>query len=408
MKISRRSVLRFSGMAAALLALTGCSGAGSAALGGGVSGWIKKLVDGNAPAASEAGSAAASSEAAASSVAGAASSEAAAALPVYDADVLTGQAHRTNGRIVGVMVNNISNSERQNARPQRGIGSADILIESKVEGGITRLCALFHDANDIPEVGPLRSGRDQFLQLLMPWQTLYYHDGESIFCTQFVNVYQYSGLNIGGKNYFNTPVHTHVAHRDNRGRNVAYEHTEFTSGKEICKAASDAGISLYAPSEGTFFHFADYRTDEVNKLPGEPSAKKLTILHSESYRTSFSYSAFSHTYAMQMYNSSKKATENTVDELTGAQLTFENVVVCFADMDAYAGDSHDVQEVRYIQGGKAYLFTRGGVQVGRWEKTYPTNPLKLYTKSGEEMTLNRGKTYFALVDEDERSNFSYQ
>ena len=56
MKISRRSVLRFSGMAAALLALTGCSGAGSAALGGGVSGWIKKLVDGNAPAASEAGS----------------------------------------------------------------------------------------------------------------------------------------------------------------------------------------------------------------------------------------------------------------------------------------------------------------------------------------------------------------
>ena len=172
-------------MAAALLALTGCSGAGSAALGGGVSGWIKKLVDGNAPAASEAGSAAASSEAAASSVAGAASSEAAAALPVYDADVLTGQAHRTNGRIVGVMVNNISNSERQNARP--------------VEGGSTRLCARFHDAKDIPEGGPLRSGRDQFLQLLMPWQTLYYHDGESIFCTQFVNVYQYSGLNIGGK-----------------------------------------------------------------------------------------------------------------------------------------------------------------------------------------------------------------
>ena len=111
---------------------------------------------------------------------------------------------------------------------------------------------------------------------------------------------------------------------------------------------------------------------------------------------------------MQMYNSSKKATENTVDELTGEQLTFENVVVCFADMDAYAGDSHDVQEVQYIKGGDAYLFTRGGVQVGRWEKTYPTNPLKLYTKSGEEMTLNRGKTYFALVDNDELSNFSCQ
>ena len=328
-------------------------------------------------------------------------------LPPYEANVLTGEPkgadYPEGQRITAVMVNNIVA-----ARPQRGLSKADILFEIKVEGGITRFMPVFTDYKTVGEVGPVRSGRDQFLQLLMPWNILYYHDGESIFCTQVVNVYGYSGLNIGGKSYFNTPTHPIVSHRNNRGRDVAYEHTEFTSGKEICKAASDAKISLYAPSEGTIFHFADYRTDEVNKLPGEPSAKKLTILHSESYRTSFSYSAFSHTYAMQMYNSSKKATENTVDELTGAQLTFENVVVCFADMDAYAGDSHDVQEVRYIQGGKAYLFTRGGVQVGRWEKTYPTNPLKLYTKSGEEMTLNRGKTYFALVDEDERSNFSYQ
>ena len=430
MKISRRNVLRVSGLTAALLALTGCAGTGSSIIGGNLSSWFQGLLGQSSSASSStaassaaASSAAASSEAAASSAASSAASDSIVVSPLpegeqldpgfgimpnYDADVLTGEVRRGNDRIVGVMVNNISASEKQNARPQRGLSSADLLIESKVEGGITRFCAVFHKGSEIPEVGPIRSGRDQFLQLLMPWQAVYYHDGESIFCTQFVSVYGYSGLNIGGKNYFKTPVHPIVSHRNNRGRDVAYEHTEFTSGKEIRKAASDAGIGLYAPSEGTFFHFADYRTDEVNKLKGEPSAKKLTIVHSESYRTSFSYSALSHTYAMQMYNSSKKATENTVDELTGEQLTFENVVVCFADMDAYAGDSHDVQEVQYIKGGDAYLFTRGGVQMGRWEKTYPTNPLKLYTKSGEEMTLNRGKTYFALVDNDELSNFSYQ
>ena len=408
MKISRRSVLRFSGMAAALLALTGCSGAGSAALGGGVSGWIKKLVDGNAPAASEAGSVAASSEAAASSVAGAASSEAAAALPVYDADVLTGQARRTNGRIVGVMVNNISNSERQNARPQRGIGSADILIESKVEGGITRLCALFHDANDIPEVGPLRSGRDQFLQLLMPWQALYYHDGESIFCTQFVNVYQYSGLNIGGKNYFNTPVHTHVAHRDSRGRNVAYEHTEFTSGKEIRQAASNAGIGLKYDYDTTFFRFADYRTGEENAMQGAASGKAVSITHSDHYKTSFRYDPQSRTYKMQMYSRISGKFENTVDELNAKQLSFDNLLVCFAPIERYPGDSGDVQQVSYISGGDAYCFSRGGVQHGRWEKASPEHPLRVYDKTGTEMLFNRGKTYLAIVDDDEWSNFSYQ
>ena len=160
-------------------------------------------------------------------------------------------------------------------------------------------------------------------------------------------------------------------------------------------------------NETPFFHFADYRTAASNDLPGAPAAKTISITHSESYRTRLSYNSWGRSYKLEMYNRSKKAYENTVDELTGKQLTFDNVVVCFADIAAYAGDSHDVQSVNYVAGGQAYLFTRGGVQVGRWEKPHPTHPLKLYTETGEEMTLNRGKTYLALVDNDEWSNFSY-
>ena len=405
MEISRRSVLHISGLAAAALALTGCSAAGSAALGGKLPGLLKGLA--------KKGETAASSEAASDmAVTPPPESEqldpAFGIMPEYDADILTGAERSTNSRPVAVMVNNIANSQRQNARPQRGIGSADLLIEAKVEGGITRLCAVFSDADSIPEVGPIRSGRDQFLQLLMPWDILYYHDGESIFCTQFIHVYNYSGLNIGGKNYFNTPVHPHVAHRIKRNENVAYEHTEFTSAKEIRQAAADAGIGLTYPYEGTFFRFADYRTDAVNDLADTPSARSILITYSASYKTSFAYNSWNRNYKMSMYSSRTKKFESAVDELTGKQLTFANVVVCFANIAAYAGDSHDVQEVQYVEGGQAYLFTSGGVQTGRWEKDHPTHPIRLYTDAGEEMTLNRGKTYFALVDNDEWSNFSYQ
>ena len=197
------------------------------------------------------------------------------------------------------------------------------------------------------------------------------------------------------------------AHRDSRGRNVAYEHTEFTSGKEIKQAAGNAGIGLTYANETPFFHFADYRTAASNDLPGAPAAKTISITHSESYRTRLTYNSWGRSYKLEMYNRSKKAYENTVDELTGKQLAFDNVVVCFADIAAYAGDSHDVQSVNYVAGGQAFLFTRGGVQVGHWEKPHPTHPLKLYIETGEEMTLNRGKTYLALVDNDEWSNFSY-
>ena len=420
MKISRRSVLRYSGLTAALLALTGCSASpGSAILGGDLPDWMKSLFCGSAASSSASSEAAASSAASASEAAAgeaaassAASSEAASSafslLPAYDADPLTGEARKSTGRMVGVMVNNIANSEKQNARPQRGIGSADLLIESKVEGGISRFCAVYYDANAIPEVGPLRSGRDQFLQLLMPWQALYYHDGESAPCTKFINVYNYSGLNIGGKSYFNTPTHPHVAHRDSRGRNVAYEHTEFTSGAEIRKAAANAGIGLQYPYESTFFRFADYRTGAENKMSGAAAAKTINIVHSDSYKTTFSYNRWDHLYKMSMYSRAAGAFENTVDELTGKQLGFTNLLVCFAGIADYPGNSGGVQQVDYVSGGEAYFFTRGAVQRGTWQKASPEHPLKVYAADGSEICFNRGKTYLAIVDDDEWPNFNYQ
>lgn len=147
------------GAGSASLALSGCAPTGSACVGNGFSGWLQQTFGKGSSASSESTEAAAPDAGAASE---APAESADSSLPAYNADPLTGEPRRSNGRIVGVMVNNISNTQRQNARPQRGIGSADLLIESKVEGGISRFCAVYHDANAIPEVGPLRSGRDQF------------------------------------------------------------------------------------------------------------------------------------------------------------------------------------------------------------------------------------------------------
>lgn len=395
MEYTRRFLLKASGIAAAALALNGCSATASGCVGSSFSDFIARLL-GKAP--TEGADGAASSG----------GSDHATMLPVYDPDPLTGEARRSEGRIVGVMVNNISNSARQNARPQRGLSAADLLIESKVEGSITRFCAVYHDVQAIPEVGPLRSGRDQFLQLLMPFRALYYHDGESAPCTKFINVYDYSGLNIGGKNYFDTPVHPHVAHRDPRDGVVAYEHTEFTSGSEIQTACDNAGIRLDEACEGSFFTFADYRTQAENSLPGAASGKMVQIVHSTHYQTRFDYDRTTRSYAMQMYSRISGGFEDTLDELNGKQLCFVNLLVCFANIDAYPGDSGDVQQVQYIEGGEAYFFTRGKIQPARWEKASPEHPLRVYGADGAELVFNRGKTYLAIVDDDEFANFSYQ
>ena len=395
MKITRRLMLRCSGAAAAALALMGASAQGS------LLDWLQKLFGEE----SASSSSAASSAPAASSQAPAASSSAP-ALPPYDADPLTGEVKHGRGRIVGVMVNNICNSARQNARPQRGLSAAPVLIESKVEGNISRLCALYSGAEGIPEVGPLRSGRDQFLQLIMPWQALYYHDGESVFCTQYVSQWDYAGLNIGGKGYFNTPTHPQVAHRDPRGGVVAYEHTEFTSGGEICQAAQNAGIDLTYDYDATFFPFADYRTGETVLLDGCPGGRDVTVRHSANYQSAFHYSDPDQVYRMEMYSARTGRFEAAVDELNSQQLAFENLLVCFAPIAAYPGDSGDVQQVQYIAGGEAFYFTRGRVRPCQWSKLAPDLPLEV-TDNGQPVTFNRGRTYLAIVDEDERDAFAF-
>ena len=395
MKITRRLMLRCSGAAAAALALMGASAQGS------LLDWLQKLFGEE----SASSSSAASSAPAASSQAPAASSSAP-ALPPYDADPLTGEAKRGRGRIVGVMVNNICNSARQNARPQRGLSAAPVLIESKVEGNISRLCALYSGVEGIPEVGPLRSGRDQFLQLIMPWQALYYHDGESVFCTQYVSQWDYAGLNIGGKGYFNTPTHPQVAHRDPRGGVVAYEHTEFTSGSEIRQAAQNAGIDLTYDYDATFFPFADYRTGETVLLDGCPGGRDVTVRHSANYQSAFHYSDPDQVYRMEMYSARTGRFEAAVDELNSQQLAFENLLVCFAPIAAYPGDSGDVQQVQYIAGGEAFYFTRGRVRPCQWSKLAPDLPLEV-TDNGQPVTFNRGRTYLAIVDEDERDAFAF-
>ena len=97
---------------------------------------------------------------------------------VLEAAYLTGEEkgpdYPEGKRIAAVMVNNVFDS-----RPSYGLSEAQILVESKVEGGITRFMAMYQDYENIPRVGSLRSARDQFVQLLIPTYGFYVHEGPS-------------------------------------------------------------------------------------------------------------------------------------------------------------------------------------------------------------------------------------
>lgn len=325
--------------------------------------------------------------------------------PPYTPNVLTGLPfegdYPQTTRIGAVMVNNISNDAKQNARPQWGIGAADMLMEIMVEGGITRFMAMFSDYKSIPKIGPVRSGRDQFFQLILPFQALYTHIGESVVQTQFIKDYDYQTIDI------NLDAYGFERDQERHNTGVAIEHTAYTDGAQMVDIVQNKGKDDARTYNSTFFNFVNYN-DPERELTGDADgnnfvAAKIDVLHSEAYRTYFNYNDDTKLYDMSQYSRAKGAVHDTVDATTNEQLSFKNVLVLFTDIHVYPGhEVKDLQKVDYTFGGVGYYFCNGQAEEVRWMKGAPLDVLRICDKFGNEtpVELNPGKTYLSFVDID--------
>lgn len=303
-------------------------------------------------------------------------------------------------RFVAVMVNNIGT-----ARPQRGISEAEILIEIKVEGGITRLCALFPDYAEIPTVGPIRSARDQFFQLFMPFWPFFIHDGASVVQQQYVSDWDYQEFDL------DTGLYADLSYRNTErlnsaGQYVDWEHTEYTDGDMIANVISENNLDDARSYGSPIFSFVPYNEPKRELDGGE--ALSVPVIHSQSYRTLLQYDAASGRYAMSMYNPNVGVVETTIDENNGQQLSFDNALILFTDIHTYYGhEEKNLQEVMYGDGGVGYYFCNGRYEKIRWQKGGPQDPLRLVSFDGTETTvsLNPGNTYIAVVDNDNLEGF---
>jgi len=345
-------------------------------------------------------------------------------LEPYKANVLTGEpqdADYKDQRITAVMVNNIVA-----ARPQRGLSKADILFEIKVEGGITRFMPMFTDYEDIGEIGPVRSGRDQFFRLILPWQALYIHEGQSVVMQQYAIDFSYGNLNNndGAQGYRDYGRINWAGASYNSG-NLALEHTMYTSSDNIAEYIENNSVDMDRTYNSTFFNFVDYRTGETRDLsnsidsaysdkygPIVGDGEYIEIEHSPSYKTRFIYDSASNTYKMQQ-NYSDGQWRDTIDEAAdNTVLTFPNVIVLYTDIHTYPGhEAKDLQYAEYAWGGVGYYCYGGKCEKIYWQKGTPLEALRLYylTEDGQcsdtPVEINIGKSYVAVSDVDYAENF---
>ena len=279
-------------------------------------------------------------------------------------------------RPVAVMIDNAPK-----ALPQRGIASADSIVEVLTEGGITRLMALYSDAGTMPRVGPVRSARDQLLQFALPLNAFAVHIGSSVYANNLLNLYgckTIDGLYLGSTAFW-------FDESRKRDQGYAVEHCWYTDAG-LVSAGIDAIGGERTGKGYMLLPFADAKS-----VPSGEDAPDVSFSFSDQAAAGFTYQADTGKY-LKTQNGTPH-----IDELDGSQLAFDNVVILFAQTglkeDAYCTD-YDLSGGTgwYLRGGKAVALT--------WEKGAPESPLTLFDAEGGELKISPGRSYLGVVPAD--------
>ncbi len=282
-----------------------------------------------------------------------------------------------NNRPVFVVVEN-----HPQARPQWGLTSSDIVWEMVAEGGITRMLLMYSDASRIPEkVGPIRSARHYFVDLAEGFDGIFVHFGYSPMAQSQINNHSVNNINGLVDNYF---------YRDTT-RNVASEHTSYTTGEAVKNAIADKEYRTEIKDD----YKSPFKFNSKAKSLSAPLSK-LTVAYSDSYTYTFHWSQKDNIFKCTLNGSAFVDSE-------GVQQTFDNIIICYTDITSL-NDSKGRVDFDFSEGEGLYA-SNGSYTDITWKKGDSDDMIKFYNKVGDELSLNVGRTYIAIMDKSaEHSN----
>lgn len=258
--------------------------------------------------------------------------------------------------ILGIMIENSTF-----ARPQTGVGSAGIVFESVTEGGITRYLTMFQE-NFPKEVGPVRSIRPYFVNWMMGFDTSIAHVGGSAPALDLVEQ-----RNAKTLSQFAYPE-PYYRRSDRESPHDMYART-----KDLRDLQQKLG----------------HKTAEFKEIPRSadspsqtPNATKININYSgPDFAVEFRYDKTSNSYKRFL------AGTPDVDADTKKQITVKNLVVL-----KMSGPI-----VEALGTGQVVIYKDGTFQKATWKQSTFRERVVLADSQGNEIPLNRGNTWFAVV-----------
>ncbi len=297
------------------------------------------------------------------------------------------------------------------SRPQSGISDADVVYEAVAEGGVTRTLSVFY-CKDAKTVGPVRSARVHFINLLREWgqYPLYAHVGGAN-CDATTG----SGCGNGAPadalglirdiewNFYNDLNQFSIPYpyfyRDyDRIPGVATEHTMYSSTAKLWEYAAKNRKLTNVDEDGVAWNDEWKPWTFVDDAKAGSRGKETPIVYhfydtnESEYGVRWEYDSQTNLY--KRFNGGKPH----LDYNTNAQLTAKNVFVIEV-AESSANDDYPGGHVVYDLAGSGplYAFQNGKAIIGTWEKDELDSKMRFLDGSGKEIPIVRGPVWISMI-----------
>lgn len=279
-------------------------------------------------------------------------------------------------RPIAVMIDN-----HNEAWPQAGLQKAYLVYEMIVEGGETRLMALFKGA-DLEKIGPVRSARHYFLDYVMENDAIYTHFGESPQADSDIKKYgidEIDGIAEDGTTFW-------------RVKDKASPHNAVTSTEKLLESAKSKKYKMTSREDSVL----NYVTEEVNLEEGQEAAS-VTIPHSQLQTVTYEYDEENQVYERQARG------KEQVDWDTKKTITTKNIIITFCDnYDLADTENKGRQGLKNIGTFEGYYITNGKAIKIKCIKNARDEQTKYQDLQGNEIEVNDGNTFVHICPTDSK------
>ena len=284
--------------------------------------------------------------------------------------IKTVQTFKGNDRPIAVMIDN-----HKAALPQAGLNDAYMVYEIIVEGGESRLMALFK-GKSMDKIGPVRSSRHYFLDYALENDAIYVHFGwspQAEYDISSLKVNNINGISESEKSFWRT-------------KDKSAPHNVATSTEKILQIAKRKGYATTSDKKSIL----DYTADEV-ELKNGMNADEITIPYSQSNTVKYTYN--SETKRYQRYSKGIEETDWTTKE----KVTTKNIIITFArNAVINDGENKDRQTLYNIATLDGYYITNGKAIKITCEKTSRNSQTVYKDLDGNEIKVNDGNTFVQI------------